>query len=63
MAALKGLEIMLTSGMALTNHSALHRGEPQPWHFTAVSNTGILVVRDPHDRLFEVTIKQIAGPE
>lgn len=63
MAAFKALEIMLTSGMALSNHAALHRGEPQQWHFTAVGESGILVVRDPHDRLFELQIKQLSGPQ
>lgn len=62
MAGMRGLEIMLTAGMELSNHAALHRGEAQPWIVTPGTGNGLVVVRDPSGRLFEVRIAQLAGP-
>lgn len=63
MGKLRGMEVMVTAGMELSNHAALARNEPCPWLVTAGTGEGLVMVRDPHGRLYEIRIKQLAGPE
>lgn len=58
----RAIECMVTAGMELSNHAALARREPCPWLVTPGNGGGLVMARDPQGRLYEIRIKQLAGP-